>query len=121
ARPLQRRRLDGARRAATRVDRQLRRPVAAAEVLVVLGLDAGLPDRVRRLVAELLVRLVLGRRDRTDVAEDVRRERLVRVLAQVALRELHAGERRLVLGEIGDLVRVDAVLDDDRRQRVAGR
>ena len=46
-------------------------------------------------------------------------ERLVRVLAQVAGSKLHPGELELVLGQVADLVVMDAAADHDRRQRIA--
>src|SRR5262249_55534599 len=101
-----------------RVDGQLRRPVLAAEVRVVRGLDARLPDLVGRLVALLLQRRVLLRVDRTDVAQHLRRERLVRVLPERRLLEPGARELRLVLLEIEVLVLLEAALDDNRCDRV---
>src|SRR5262249_31156348 len=112
-------RFDLARRPPARVDGQLRGAVASAEVRVVRALEPRLADGVGRLIALALAGLVLGLRDRADVAEDVRGERLVRVLAQVRVGELYARELELVLGEVRDRVRVDARLDDDRREGVA--
>src|SRR5207245_4877009 len=84
-------RLDGARRAPARVDGELRAAVAAAHVAVVLRLDPALADDVAEAVAEPPPLLQLRRGDLAGIAEDLRSERLVRVLAQVALGELHAG------------------------------
>ena len=105
-------------RAAPRVDRQLRLAVSASQVAVVCGLDSGLPDRVVRLVAAATQPLVLLRRDLADVAEHLRSERLVRVLPQLALREMNAREVGGVLGQVVDLVVVQPELDDHGRQRV---
>ena len=113
-------RLDRARRPSTRVDGQLCRAGGAAQVLVVARLDACLSDHVPELVALAPFRLQLRLRDLADVAEHVRGERLVRVLAQVALAEADAREVELVLREIAHLVVVDAAPDDHRRERVAG-
>jgi hypothetical protein len=85
---------------------------------VVRGLDAGLADAVRRLVAVLLEALVLLRRDLPDVAEHLRRERLVRVLAQRALREVDARELVRMFEQVVDLVVVQPVLHDHRRERI---
>jgi hypothetical protein len=111
-------RLDRRLRAAAAVDRQLRRAVTAAQVAVVGRLDAGLPDDVAGLVAELAPLLQLVLRDLADVPERLRGERAVRVLAQVAVRQAHAGELVLPLPDVRVLVRMDAVLDHDGRERV---
>src|SRR5207237_4363731 len=61
--------------APARVDRELLLAVAPAEIRVVGALDARLADHIARQVL-LAQRLVLLRRDRADVAEDLRRQRL---------------------------------------------
>ena len=78
----------------------------------------GLADPVTCAVAVLAEPLELLGRDLARVAEDLRRERRVRVVAQVDLHDLHAGELGLVLVEVVDLLLADRRLDDDRRQRV---
>src|SRR5207237_10502620 len=83
-------------------------------------LAACLSGHVPELVALAPVRLQLGLRDLADVAEHVRGERLVRVLAQVALGEADAREVELVLSQIAHLVVVDAAPDDHRREWIAG-
>ncbi len=105
-------------RPSARVDGQLRGAVLAAQIGVVGGLDPRLPDRVGRLIASLLVALVLLRGDLADVAEHLGSERLVRVLAQVAVLRLHTRELGSPLFEIVDLVLAQSTLHDDRRQRI---
>src|SRR5205823_14322448 len=103
--------------ASPRVDRHLRGSVLAAQVAVVRLLDARLPDRVARLVALALQPLVLLRGDLTHIAENLRGEGLVRVLAEVAVGESHSGKLVLVLVEVVDLLLLDPSLNDDRCQR----
>ena len=107
-------------RAAERVDADLGRARDAAQVPVERRLDAGLADLVAAPVVGLqpLLRLQLRRRDLADVAEHLRGERLVRVVAQVRLLDLHARELGRVLLQVVDLVVVHGRLDGDRRQRV---
>ena len=95
-------------------------PERAAQVLVERRLDPGLADLVAAAVVGLLPQLLLqlGGRDLADVAEDLRAERLVRVVAQVRLLDLHARELRRVLLQVVDLVVVDGRLHRDRRQRI---
>ena len=62
-------------------------------------------------------RLQLLRRDLAGVAEDLRGERPVRVVAEVDLDDLDARELGLVLVQVVDLLLADRGLDDDRRQR----
>ena len=79
---------------------------------------ARLADRVARLVALLLQALVVLGGDLADVAEHLRGERLVRVLAQEAVSQADAGELVLVLEQVVDLLLLDPSLHDHRRQRV---
>ena len=66
----------------------------------------------RRAVAVLLQRLQLAGVDLADVSRGSgRRERAVRVVAEIAALELHARELRLVLLDVGDLVVVDSAPD----------
>src|SRR5207302_1088109 len=94
-------------------------PRGAAQVAVVARLYAGLADDLSGLVPLALQRLQLARGDLPHVAEQVGGERLVRVLAQGSGSGPDAGELDAPLGEVVDLICVDAALDDDRRQRVA--
>ena len=112
--------LEGGRglRTSARVDCPLRLAVAPTQVGVVARFDPGLADRVGRLVAVPSELRVLRRRDLPDVAEHLRRQRLIRVLAQPALREPDARERLGVLAQVVDLVVVQTGLDDDRGQRI---
>ena len=88
--------LERATRAAERVDPDLGLAGLAAQVLVVLRLHPGLPDLVaRRVHLRARVELLLG--DLAHVAEHLRREGLVRVVAQIGLLDLHAREVGLVL------------------------
>ena len=75
-----------------RVDEQPLEPGRAAQVAIERGLDARLADLVAadELGVRPLRQLLL--RHLADVAEDVRGERAVRVVADVALDELHPGE-----------------------------
>ena len=110
-------RLERALRAAERVDADLRLARLAAEVLVELRLDAGLPHLVAGAV-ELRPAVELRLRDLADVAEHLCRERLVRVVPQVRLLDLDARELGLVLVEVRDLVLPDRRLHRDRVERV---
>jgi hypothetical protein len=64
----------------------------AAQVLVVLRLDAGLADRVPGVVALLRQRVELFLRDLADVAEHVRRELAMWVVTERRVVDLDAGE-----------------------------
>jgi hypothetical protein len=61
------------------VDVQLRRPRDTAQIRVVRGFRAGLPDLVVQVIAPAEL-LQLGLRDRADVAERLRGEVLIRVM-----------------------------------------
>ena len=100
-----------------RVDADLGLAGHPAEVLVELGLDAGLADLVSGLV-QLGVRVELLLRDFADVAEHLRAERLVRIVPQVRLLDLDTREVGLVLVEVRDLVLADGRLHGDRIERV---
>ena len=102
-----------------RVDVHPRRAGDAAEIRVVGGLDAGLADQVARVVALLRQRLQLLRGDLTDVAEHLRRERPVRVVADVRRRRLDAGELRRVLGEVVHHRILRRLPQEDRRDGIA--
>ena len=100
-------RLDGALRAAERVDADLRRarPCRAGTRRRWPRRRPCRSCRPRYVVApSLLLALQLGRGDLADVAEHLRGERLVRVVAQVGLLDLDARELRLVLEQVVDLV-----------------
>jgi hypothetical protein len=72
--------------------------VATAQVTVIRVLEAALADHVAgRHAGEVLVGL-LGSAEVADVAEDLSRERPVRVVADIGLLFDEAGERGLVLG-----------------------
>ena len=77
---------------AERVDHDLREAVGAAQVLVVALLDAVGADPRARLDAPVALELELGRRDLARGAEQLRAELVVRVVAQVLLLDLDAGE-----------------------------
>ncbi len=104
-------------RASHRVDADLRLPRVSAEERVELRLDARLADLVAGLV-EPRVAVEVLLRDLADVAEHLRRERLVGVVPQVRLLDLDARELGGVLVEVGDLVLADGGLDRDRVDRV---
>ena len=70
-----------AHRMAARVDAHARLPVVAAQVAVVLRLDADLADHVPRLVALHVLQLLRG--NLAHVPENLRGERLVWVMADV--------------------------------------
>ena len=111
--------LTGARHASERVDEDAPDPRQAAKVRVVGRLHPGLADAVARGVAALPVRrieLLLG--DLAHVAERLRRDPAIVVVALVGLVDLDAGEVVLVLEEVVDLVLLDVLLDRDRRQEV---
>ena len=108
-----------AARPSERVDVHPRRAGDAAEIRVVGGLDAGLADHVAGLVALLRQRLQLLRGDLADVAEHLRRQRPVRVVADVRRRRLDAGELRRVLGEVVHHRVLRRLPQDDRRHRIA--
>ncbi len=110
---------DGTLRPAVRVHVQPLRAGDAAEIGVVRRLNARLSDLVARHVAELRVASELRRRDLADVAEQLRRERVVRVLADVRAAYDHAGELVLVLREVRDHGVARCVPDDHRRDEVA--
>ena len=112
-----------AERSAERVDADLRGAGAASEVAVESGLDAGLADLVARPISDDVgaLRLQLLRRDLAHVAEQVRRRGAVLVVAEERLRDAHARELGLALGEVGHLLLADRGLDRDRRERVFAR
>ena len=91
-------------RPAERVDAQLRRAGDAAQVAVVGRLDAALADLVAGLVAlALRASSSCCWRDLADVAEQLRRERVVRVVAEVRrARVVDARELVRVLVEVVD-------------------
>ena len=90
--------------------------VLAAQEAVERGFDAALADAVAEVVALHLLQLRLA--DLADVAEHGRRQLAAWIAAHLRLLDLHAGEVRLALGEEGDGVAGNVVLDRDRRQRV---
>ena len=105
-----------------RIDAQLIHPRGAAQPAVVGRLDAGLADLLAAAdvaVLRLLDLLQLLGRDLADVAEQLRPERLVLVVAEVRARDLDAREVRPVLEQRRHLVLVHRGLDEDRRQRIA--
>ena len=101
-----------------RVDADLRETVAAPELRVESRLDPGLPDAISPAIPVPTEPLELLRRDLPDVAEDLSREGRVRVVAEIDLGDLDAGELGLVLVQVVDLVLAHRSLHDDRRKRV---
>ena len=88
------RRHETAARTPERVDVHARAAGDAAEIAVVRRLHAGLPDLIAGAVALLGQARQLGRRDLADVAEDLRGERVVRVVADERPPRRHARELR---------------------------
>ena len=84
--------LEVAARLPERVDEQTLEPRRPAQVAVERGLDARLADLVPRHEPGVRALVELLLRHLADVAEDVRAERAVRVVANVALDELHPRE-----------------------------
>ena len=107
-----------ARHAAERVDEDAPDPGQSAEIGVVRGLHPGLADSVAGGITLVLrcVELLLG--DLAHVAEGLRRDPALVVVALVGLVDLDAGEVVLVLEQVVDLLLVDVLLDRDRRQEV---
>ena len=107
-----------AQRPAERVDAELSGARLAAEIRVECSLDAGLADLLAAAVAVLLEPLELLGRDLADVAEHLRSERPVLVVAQVGADDRDAREVVRALEQRRHLVLVHGRLDEDRRQRV---
>ena len=105
--------LERAARAAGGVHADLREARSSAKELVGHRLDTRLADLVARPVPLAGQRLELSGRHLADVAEQLRRDRLVRVVAQIGLDDLDAGEVDLVLLEVRDLVVAHGDLDGD--------
>ena len=101
-----------------RVDAELRRARLAAQVGVERRLDARLADLLACPVALLLQPGELVLRDLADVAEHLRRERAVLVVAQVGADDRDAAELVRALLQRRHLLLVHGRLDEDRRQRV---
>src|SRR4029450_1826210 len=92
------------------------RPVAAGrppQVLVVAVLAPRLADDVAGLEAPVLRPLQLARADLADQPEHVRRERPVRVLADVGALHADAGETFLVLEQVEEQPAIEALLEHD--------
>ncbi len=102
-----------------RVDPDLVQPRPAAKVRVVRGLDTRLPDAVARAISLAPKLRQLLRRDLPHVAEDLCRERVVVVVAEVDRDDLDPWEFGLVLVEVLHLVLGDRGLHDDRRHRIS--
>ena len=111
-------RLERAPWTAGRIDPDLRKPCPSTKELVRHRLDARLPDLVARSVPLAGQDLELAGRDLTDVPEQLCGDRLVVVVPQVRLHDLHAREVDLMLLQVGDLVFADGGLDGDRIDRV---
>ncbi len=110
--------LAGARDAAEGVHEDAPDTRQPAQVGVVGRLDAGLPDPVAARVVLPLRRVELLLGDLAHVAERLRRDPALVVVALVGLVDLDAGEVVLMLEEVRDLVLGDVLLDRDRRQEV---
>src|SRR5262249_4988711 len=102
---------EAAARHPERVDADLGSARPSAQELVEGGLDTRLADLVGGVVDSLTLRVMLApellellRRDLPDVAEDLRGERLVRVVAQERADDLDAREVEPMLVEVRDLV-----------------
>jgi hypothetical protein len=102
ARLRDRRRREAATRAPERVDVQTGATRDSAQVAVVRRLHPALPDLVAGLVVLLRTRRELRRRDLADVAEHLRRERVVRVVANERPPRRHSRELRGVLVQVVD-------------------
>src|SRR5438552_1957018 len=87
----------------TPVDRRRRPPGRAAQVAVVHRLDAALADRVAEVVTPLAQRVELLLRDLADVAEYVRGEFLVGVVAEIFVRDVDARKVAAALAKVVDL------------------
>src|SRR5581483_119833 len=111
--------LDRALRAAERVYEDLCSARLAAQEAVEHRLDARLADLVAGPVVLAGEALQLLGRDLPDVAEQLRRERLVGVVAQVGGLDAHAGEVAAVLLQVAHLVHRYAGLDRDRVGQLA--
>ena len=101
-----------------RVDAQLGGPRRAAEIAVECRLDTGLADLLAAAVALRLEALELLLVDLAHVAEHLRRQRPVLVVAQVRGHDRDPRELVRALEQRHHLVLVDGCLDEDRRQRV---
>ena len=115
-------RLEAPERLAERVDAELVHPGRPAQPAVVGRLDPGLADLLAAAdvaVLRLLELLQLLGRDLADVAEQLRRQCLVLVVAQIGARHLDAREVGPVLEQRRDLILVHGRLDEDRGQRIA--
>ena len=109
---------DRTERPPERVDSQFVLPGGAPEVRVEGRLDPGLAYLVARdHSGRMLLQLLL--RDFRDVAEELRRHRPVRIVAQERVLETEPPELVLMFLEVADLWLPDGLLDDHRRQRVA--
>ena len=86
----------------------------ALQDALVLALDARLADDVARRVVLELRQLHLGVGDLADVAEDVRRDLAVRVLAHGDGRHLDAREQVRVLRDVADGLHRHVDLHDAR-------
>ncbi len=100
------------------IDLDADRAVAATEDRVVLRLEAGGADPIARLEPLVGRLLELVGADLGDVAEQLRPERPVRVVADVDLGGGDAGELVLALAQVVDEVLVDVLLE---RHRVGGK
>ena len=94
-------------------------PATAAEVAVVGRLHPALPDLVAGLVSRRRQALQLAGGDLADVAQQLRRERVVRVMTHVGSSERHAWELGGVLREVRDHRLARRIADDHRGERVA--
>ena len=101
-------------RGAERIDAQDVQPGRSAQVAVVDRLDAALADRVSRVVTLLAEGVKLLLRDLADVAEHMRGELPVGVVAEIFVRDLDAREVVAALLQVADLQLGRAVLDRHR-------
>ena len=101
-----------------RVDTKLGDARPAVQVAVERRLDPRLPDLVAGLVpCGGVLQLLLG--DLAHIAEQLRRDVPVRVVAEVGGGDLHARKLVPVLSDVADLGLVHPDFDRDRRQRIA--
>ena len=105
---------------AERVDHDLREAVGAAQVPVVALLDAVGADPRARLDAPVALELELGRRDLARGPEQLGAELVVRVVAQVLLLDLDAGELLPALADVVERRAADRRLDRHVRVRQLG-
>ena len=120
ARLRDRRRLETAARPAERVDVHACASCHTAQVRVVRRLHPALADLVAGAIALLQATRQLGRGDFPDVAEHLRRERVVRVVADERAPRRDARELRRVLVQIEDHRVARRLAHGHRRDEVVG-